>query len=210
MSQALEWLRLGGPTMAVLLLLSVATVTIVLVKLWEFWDQRIWDTRFVPRVIESWQRGFADQALSAIAASPSPLAEVMREAITLRVDDTLNDAQARERIESFAAQRLDALRGLLRPLEVISQMAPLLGLLGTVAGMIQAFQQLQAAGDRVSPAILSGGLWEALLTTAGGLAIAILALAAFNVLERQVERLQLRMEAVLTQLLTSGPALRGS
>ncbi len=206
MSQTLEWLRLGGPTMVVLLLLSVATVTIVLVKLWEFWDQRIWDQRFVARVLDSWQRGYADQALAAIAASPSPLAEVMREAITLRADRNLGDAALRERIESFAAQRLDNLRGLLRPLEVISQLAPLLGLLGTVLGMIQAFQKLQAAGDRVSPAILSGGLWEALLTTAGGLAIAIAALTAYNFLERQIERLQLRMESALTVLLTTGPA----
>ena len=84
-------------------------------------------------------------------------------------------------------------------------MAPLIGLLGTVMGMIQAFRQLQAAGDRVSPAVLSGGLWEALLTTAGGLAVAIVALVAFNYLDRRVERLQQRMESALTALLTSGP-----
>lgn len=204
MTNALEWLRLGGPTMGLLLLLSVATVTIVLVKLWEFWDQRIWDQRFVALALDAWQRGSAEQALTALSASPSPLADVLREAITVRGDATIGEARQRERIESVAAQRLDALRGLLRPLEIISQLAPLLGLLGTVLGMIQAFKQLQAAGDRVSPAILSGGLWEALLTTAGGLAIAIVALTAFSYLERQIERLQQRMEAALTRVLTSG------
>lgn len=204
MGQAFEWLQLGGPTMFLLLFLSVATFTIVLVKLWEFWDQRIWDQRFLARVLEAWQRGSPDQALTAMAASPSPLAEVLREAISLRVDPSLSDAQVRERLEAYAAQRLDALRSLLRPLEVISQLAPLLGLLGTVLGMIEAFQQLQGAGDRVSPSILSGGLWEALLTTAGGLGIAIVAVVAFNFLERQVERLQLRMESALTRIMTSG------
>jgi biopolymer transport protein ExbB len=203
MSQAFEWIRLGGPTMLLLVALSVATVTIVLVKLWEFTDQRIGDRRFVARALDSWQRGHTEQALTVLGASPSPLADVMREAITVRADATRSEAQMREYIEAYAAEKLESLRGLLRPLEVISQLAPLLGLLGTVLGMIQAFRQLQAAGDRVSPAILSGGLWEALLTTAGGLAVAIVALVAFSYLDRQIERLQQRMESALTALLTS-------
>ncbi|MDB5972972.1 MAG: hypothetical protein JWQ90_5422 [Hydrocarboniphaga sp.] len=204
MSQAFEWIRLGGPTMLLLVGLSVATVTIVLVKLWEFTDQRIGDRRFVARALDSWQRGQTEQALTVLGASPSPLADVMREAITVRADAARSEAQAREYIEAYAAEKLESLRGLMRPLEVISQLAPLLGLLGTVLGMIQAFRQLQAAGDRVSPSILSGGLWEALLTTAGGLAVAIVALVAFNYLDRRIERLQQRMESALTALLTSG------
>ena len=205
MSQAFEWIRLGGPTMLLLVALSVATVTIVLVKIWEFWDQRIGDTRFVALAVNAWQSGAPDQALTALAASPSPLADVMRETIRARSDASRSDEQVREYIQAVAAERLDTLRNLMRPLEVISQLAPLIGLLGTVMGMIQAFRQLQAAGDRVSPAVLSGGLWEALLTTAGGLAVAIVALVAFNYLDRRVERLQQRMESALTALLTSGP-----
>ena len=201
MSQAFEWLRLGGPTMYVLLILSVASVTIVLVKLWEFWDRRIWERRFLPRTLEAWQRGRPDQALAALGTSSSPLAEVLRAGISLCTNPGRTEAQVREQLERYAADQLEDLRGLLRPLEVVSQLAPLLGLLGTVLGMIEAFQQLQAAGDRVSPSILSGGLWEALLTTAGGLAIAILALAGYHFLERQVERLQQAMESALTQLL---------
>ena len=205
MSQAFEWIRLGGPTMLLLVALSVATVTIVLVKIWEFWDQRIGDTRFVALAVNAWQSGAPDQALTALAASPSPLADVMRETIRTSSDASRSDEQVREYIQAVAAERLDTLRNLMRPLEVISQLAPLIGLLGTVMGMIQAFRQLQAAGDRVSPAVLSGGLWEALLTTAGGLAVAIVALVAFNYLDRRVERLQQRMESALTALLTSGP-----
>ena len=205
MSQAFEWIRLGGPTMLLLVALSVATVTIVLVKIWEFWDQRIGDTRFVALAVNAWQSGAPDQALTALAASPSPLADVMRETIRASSDASRSDEQVREYIQAVAAERLDTLRNLMRPLEVISQLAPLIGLLGTVMGMIQAFRQLQAAGDRVSPAVLSGGWWEALLTTAGGLAVAIVALVAFNYLDRRVERLQQRMESALTALLTSGP-----
>lgn len=197
-----EWLKLGGPTLLILLLLSLAAVTITVIKLWEFQELRLGRRDFVNKVVEAWQAGHADLAAAATGGSPSPLADVMRHAIKLLADPNLREAHARELIERHAADWLESLRRLLRPLEVISQLAPLLGLLGTVLGMIEAFRQLQAAGDRVSPSLLSGGLWEALLTTAAGLAVAIVALAAFHYLERQVERLQHDMESALTRLLT--------
>src|SRR3546814_3183218 len=70
-------------------------------------------------------------------------------------------------------EALEGLRGQLGALEVIGSVSPLLGLFGTVLGMIEAFRQLAEAGSQVSPAILSAGIWEALLTTAVGLAVAI-------------------------------------
>jgi len=81
--------------------------------------------------------------------------------------------------------------------------APLLGLRGTVLGMVEACQSLEAAGNRVNPAILSGGIWEALLTTAAGLIVAIPAVAAHNWLERSVERYSRFMEDVATRLCTA-------
>ena len=74
----------------------------------------------------------------------------------------------------------------LNSLQVIAAIAPLLGLLGTVFGMIEAFQQMEIAGKNVDPSILSGGIWEALLTTAFGLAIAIPALAAYHLFENKI------------------------
>jgi hypothetical protein len=91
------------------------------------------------------------------------------------------------------------LRSWFRPLEVIASLAPLLGLFGTVLGMIKAFQQLESAGSQVNPAILSGGIWEALLTTAVGLAVAIPVVALLNWLERRVDRLAIEMESVLNR-----------
>ena len=87
----------------------------------------------------------------------------------------LSEAMVREEVARLAGDRLEGLRAYLRPLEVIAGVAPLLGLFGTVLGMISAFQQLEQAGSQVNPAVLSGGIWEALLTTAVGLAVAILA-----------------------------------
>ena len=86
------------------------------------------------------------------------------------------------------------------PLELIATIAPLLGLLGTVLGMIAAFQALQAAGSRADPAILAGGIWEALLTTAAGMAVAIPASMALTWFESVVDRLRLEMEDFATRI----------
>jgi biopolymer transport protein ExbB len=202
MSQALEWLRLGGPAMLILLGLSVASVTLILVKAWEFWELRIGQRDFVPRALESWHSGRVDQALALLHAQVTPLARAMEAAIKGRGNPALNEAEVREQVTQIAAEHLESARRLLRPLEVIANLAPLLGLLGTVLGMIQVFQRLQVAGDRVNPSILSGGLWEALLTTAAGLTVAIIALAGFHVFDRAVERLHHDMEGALTRIFT--------
>lgn len=206
MSHILEWLALGGPVMAVLVLLSVAVATLTIVKMWEFSEARVWRRDFVEPALAAWQAGRADQALSQLGKVSGPLAEVMAHAMSECRAPDFQEASGRERVAQAATDRLESARGLLRPLEVIATLAPLLGLLGTVLGMIQVFRRLQAAGERVDPGILSGGLWEALLTTAAGLAVAIVALSAFHFLDRQVERLQHAMESALTRILATRPA----
>lgn len=199
MSKIFEWLSLGGPAMFVLLGLSVAALTLTIVKLWEFFEIRIWQRQFVAGALDAWHRGQPEQALAVLAHTPNPLAEVMSFAIAHRRGGA-SDAELRELVTQYAADRLEGTRSLLRPLEVISNLAPLLGLLGTVLGMIEVFRRLQEAGDKVNPSILSGGLWEALLTTAAGLAVAILSLSAFHFFDRQVERLHQAMESALTRI----------
>jgi biopolymer transport protein ExbB len=86
---------------------------------------------------------------------------------------------------------------------VIATLSPLLGLFGTVLGMINAFQELEGAGNQVDPGILSGGIWLALMTTAIGLAVAIPSVLAHNWLDRRVERHERFMESSVTQVFTS-------
>jgi biopolymer transport protein ExbB len=81
--------------------------------------------------------------------------------------------------------------------------APLLGLLGTVLGMIEAFRQLEAAGTRVNPSLLAGGIWEALLTTAAGMVVALVALTCLSVLESLAERASTRTEAQVNAILAN-------
>lgn len=101
---------------------------------------------------------------------------------------------------------MKARRGL-RALDLIATIAPLIGLLGTVLGMIEAFQALQEAGSRADPAALAGGIWQALLTTAAGMAVAIPASMALSWFDSVTDRLQAEMEDLATRIFIARQAL---
>ena len=103
----------------------------------------------------------------------------------------------REDVERIALAELGKLRSYMRVIEATVQIAPLLGLFGTVIGMISAFQALQTAGSETDPAVLAGGIWVALLTTAVGLAIAIPAAFVNYWLDGRIEREKEHIETTL-------------
>jgi biopolymer transport protein ExbB len=116
------------------------------------------------------------------------------------------DREAAEAETARVARKLLAqARAGLRGLELASTIGPLLGLLGTVTGMIAAFQALQEAGSRADPATLAGGIWEALLTTAAGMAVAIPAQVALTWFDSVVDALRHDMEDAATQILHGAP-----
>jgi biopolymer transport protein ExbB len=106
----------------------------------------------------------------------------------------------RQKAEVDARAWLASLSTGTRVLELTVVIAPLLGLLGTVLGMIEAFRALEEAGARADPSLLAGGIWEALLTTAAGMAVAIPASVALSWIESRRARAAADLEAVLTQL----------
>ena len=121
-------------------------------------------------------------------------------AISCVLDPALDDAATREETERFARRLLTEARSGLRALDVIATVAPLLGLLGTVLGMIEAFQALQASGARADPSILAGGIWQALLTTAAGMAVAIPAALALAWFESLIDNAAADMEDLATRV----------
>ena len=185
--QARGWLEAGGPVVAVLLAMSVFALAVVLLKLYQFRRARIRDRAPVREALRLHRSGQGGLALDVLATSPNPVAEVLALAIRGHGRHDLDQAAVREELARVAARRLAALRGGLRPLEAIGSLAPLLGLFGTVLGMIEAFRQLERAGMQVNPAVLSGGIWEALLTTAVGLAVAIPTVAGHGWIEHRVD-----------------------
>lgn len=203
--QLFSFLQAGGPVIVILLVLSVIALAIILLKLWQFATLRIGSRRFVEEALSHWRAGRRSEALAVLSGIRNPLARVMEVAIQGLAQSRLSEDKVREEVVRVGAAQLESLRSHLRGLEVIATLSPLLGLLGTVLGMIEAFQRLEQAGSQVDPAILSGGIWEALLTTAAGLAVAIPAVMALTWLERIVERFGHRMEDAVTRVFTNEP-----
>jgi biopolymer transport protein ExbB len=193
----------GSPVLIALALLSVLALAIVILKLYHFARVGLWSTRWIDEVLDAVGRGDVESALARAEASPNPVARVLEIAIAGRVDPGLSEEHLREEVQRAGNGELAALESRLRGLETVGVLAPLLGLLGTVLGMINAFMRLEEGGSRVDPSLLSGGIWEALLTTAVGLAIAIPAMAALTWLESQIDRLRRSLADSVTRVLTS-------
>jgi biopolymer transport protein ExbB len=166
--QLREMLGLGGPVVWILILLSVIALATVFIKLWQFWRGGLGLHAPLDEALGLWDAGQATQARARLDTARSALAPVVASALT--ADRT---PAAADRVDALAEAALAQLEGGFRLLDAISQTAPLLGLFGTVLGMIEAFQAMQGAGTSVDPSVLAGGIWVALLTTAVGLAVAI-------------------------------------
>ncbi len=200
----LTFLDRGGPTLWLIALLSVLTMALILWKTWRLALMGAWSGAATAQAIRLWSEGRSDEALATVAGRRSLRARLAHAAMSARLDPTLTEDQAREETARRARVDLAEARRGLRGLELISTIAPLLGLLGTVLGMIEAFQTLQQAGSRADPSLLAGGIWEALLTTAAGMAVAIPAGVALSWFESVTDALQADLEDAATRIFLRG------
>lgn len=198
---ALEILATGGPAMWVIGALSVITAALILWKTWDLSRLGAWNGGgHVQCAVAQWGDGQETAAQEILANRRTCRAILAHAAMQARLDPGLSDDAARAETTRVAARVLAHAQRGQRPLELISTIAPLLGLLGTVLGMISAFQALQQAGAQADPATLAGGIWEALLTTAAGMAVAIPASMALSWFESVEDRLRLEMEDAATRI----------
>lgn len=196
----IEFMQVGGPVVWVLTAFSIIALTLILLKIFQFYIERPESTQHLDNVLADWQRRDAESALAKLDEK-RPVDQVLKTAI-LGQQQGINLGVLKEELTRIATKRLEGLSAYLRPLEVIATISPLLGLLGTVLGMIEAFQQMQTAGSQVDPSVLSGGIWKALLTTAVGLTVAIPVMLVFNWMERKVERVGTLMNDAVTRVFT--------
>lgn len=199
--QVLELFGLGGPVALMLFAMSVVALTIIVAKVWQFRAVQLGNSRVAHEALGIYRAGNSRAALTIVGASVNPAAAALARAIRGRLR-AIPEAAVREEVMRYGTDALESLRSGLRALEIIASLAPLLGLFGTVLGMIEAFRQMEQAGHQVNPAVLSGGIWEALLTTALGLALAIPVVIALGWLERRVDRLAHEMGHVVTGTFT--------
>ena len=154
-------------------------------------------TEFLNGVRTVLKRDNVVEALSICDATPGPVARLVKTAI-------LNRSHGRERLrealEEAGLAEVPRLEEKLNLLATIAQLAPLLGLLGTVIGFIQVFSKLQSDGVYAHLSDLSGGVWYALISTAAGLAVAIPTHAAYNYLVSRVNSIVLDMERAATEI----------
>ena len=202
-------LEMGGPAMWAIALLSVLTLALILWKVIDLLAAGAWSGgRHTQAAIEAWSAGDIAAAEAELAGRQSLRAQLARAAIAALCDPGLSREAAEAETARVARALLARGRAGLRGLELAVTIGPLLGLLGTVTGMIAAFQALQVAGNHADPATLAGGIWEALLTTAAGMAVAIPAQVALTWFEAVVDRLRHDMEDAATRIFARAPALR--
>ncbi|TYL46673.1 MotA/TolQ/ExbB proton channel family protein [Marinomonas sp. IMCC 4694] len=198
----IDFLEVGGPVVWILMVFSVVALTIVLLKLWQFSSLRAESLTTADLALVQWRHDNGEDALEKLDEK-RPIDALVGYTMRAILTAESNAEVIREEVERRAMNQLSQLRAYLRPLEIIATLSPLLGLLGTVLGMITAFQQMEGAGNQVDPSVLSGGIWQALLTTAVGLAVAIPVVTLQSGLERKVERIAHNMNDAVTQVFTA-------
>lgn len=192
----------GGPVVWLLLSMSLLCLTIALAKFWQLHSIRPRPAASLSQALTHLEQGRSAQAMLLLNGQHAPRARLLKATLRLIENRMLDAQQIKEESWRLAKLEVNKLTAHLRTLEVVATLAPLLGLFGTVLGMIEAFQAMEAAGSKVDPAVLSGGIWQALLTTAAGLAVAIPVSMLHSYLERRTEREAAGIEDDLQRLFT--------
>ncbi|MDH5509673.1 MAG: MotA/TolQ/ExbB proton channel family protein [Nitrospinota bacterium] len=180
----------GGPVMWPLLLCSILALAISLERAYSLRTENIIDTSFSAEVRRLSTKGNLDRALKICGDNPSAMARILKAGLTRASHGILEIERA---IESAGAHETTRMEANLRGLGVLANITPMMGLLGTVIGMIKAFDVISVAGSG-NPSLVASGIAEALITTAVGLIIGIPALAAYHYFRGRVDRFIYEME----------------
>ncbi len=201
----IEILRSGGPVMVPLALCSVVALAIVVERLFNLREIKVLPQSGVERLRELISDSEFERAEEYALSRPSPFNNIVLAALRSRFEsrDSLRDA-----VRDAGRQEIPRLERYLGILETVVSISPLLGLLGTVLGMIRVFAVISSEGVGQADA-LAGGISEAMITTATGLAIAIPALAAYNFLIGRAEGMVLEMERLTLEMVKLLLARRG-
>lgn len=191
----------GGLVMYGLAALSIYAVAVVIFKAIQFRKANVFDRSFIEPALFEIRQGDRSKATQTLAGIAGPIARIMRVTFECVANREMSQKSKEAEILRVGSGDIRHLESHLRGLEMAASIAPLMGLLGTVIGMISSFARLSMSGARVDPTLLAGGIWEALLCTAGGLTVAIPALAAHYVLDGIIEKVRATMKDVSVQIL---------
>ena len=181
----IEFLSKGGVIVVPILLCSVLALAIFFERLIRFARMRSRGTGIAEKVAGLLIDGSDQEALKNAEESNSPMGRILAQAMEVKNGD-------RKMLETVIVNATDEevrnLSTYIQTLATIGNIAPLLGLLGTVIGMIKAFMVIQEMGGKVNAAVLAGGIWEAMLTTALGLSVALPTMVAHSYLTARIDK----------------------
>jgi biopolymer transport protein ExbB len=199
LAQGLQWFARGGPIMYPILACSIIGLAVFLERMAFLRRKHLLPQRFLRGVRQAWQQREFDAAWRLCQQHDVPLARILRTGL-LKVK--AGPQEVERAIEASGSHEAGVLEANLRFLGAISNIAPMLGFLGTVTGLITAFDVIavQGTGD---PKLMADGVSEALITTEFGLFVGIPALGAYHYLRGKVDRLLHEMEAITIDLLSS-------
>jgi biopolymer transport protein ExbB len=187
----IEFLAKGGILVIPILLCSMLALAIFLERLIRFARVNIRESDLVGKVGRYLIEGEDNKATELVKDNNSPIARVLEHALEVKDQD-------REILETVIVHTTDeevrTLSSYLNVLATIGNIAPLLGLLGTVIGMIKAFMVIQEMGGKVNASVLAGGIWEAMLTTALGLSVALPTMVAHSYLVSRVDNFHAQIQ----------------
>ena len=186
----LDYLSKGGVLVGPILFCSVLALAIFLERLIRFARVRVRGKGLAETVAQYLEKGDRTRAVELARESHCSMGRILANGL-----DVLD--QDRETLETVIGHSTDeevrSLSRYLPALATIGNIAPLLGLLGTVLGMIKAFMVIQQMGGKVNSAVLAGGIWEAMLTTALGLSVALPTMVAHSYLLSRVEKYETQL-----------------
>jgi len=160
----------GGPMMIPIILLSIIGLAIILERLWTLWKIRINIPQFAQEIFLYLERGQLKRALERCESVKHPIADVFRLGILNR---TLKREEIEAMMEREGDEQIQSLEQYLGALTIIIGVEPMLGFLGTIVGLIKAFMAWEQLGSNITVSALASGIYQAMITTAGGLIVAI-------------------------------------
>ena len=194
----IEMATKGGWLMIVLLILSIMAIYIFGNKWWLIRKASKIDKNFMKDIHDMIHEGKIKSAIALSQKYDSPVARLVEKGIE-RIGRPLQDIQTA--VENMGNVEVARLEKGLPMLATIAGGAPMIGFLGTVSGMIQAFFRMSTAGNNIDITLLSGGIYEAMVTTVGGLFVGIIAYFGYNFLTSQISNLVFKMESTTIEFI---------
>jgi biopolymer transport protein ExbB len=188
----------GGPIMIPIALCSVIAVYIIIERYFAIRKSSKDDPNFMNNIRDFISNGNIDAARSLCRNTDSPIARLIEKGVS-RIGKPLGDIE--KAIENIGNIEVVKMEKGLSLLATVAGAAPMLGFLGTVSGMIKAFYNMSKAGKTIDISLLSGGMYEAMVTTVAGLIVGIFALVSYNLLSAFVEKVVFKMESTTIEFM---------